>query len=135
MSSRADRIENEAHHFLEEARHRNDFNKEFDAMPLQEQLSVTRAMRRQESNDEKAHPDLPKVAIECFPSGYLKEVDAPRAWYDPRSGAKVVYKQDHDPAPPSNLPGALKSILHGVGEALQLKRKLERKLADELLKQ
>jgi hypothetical protein len=135
MSGSSARIESEAHHFLEEARHRHNFSEEFDAMPVAEQLAITRAMRRQEPLDEKAHPELSKVSIETFPSGNLKEVDVKRAWYDPRSSALPVYKREHDPTPPPSAEGAVRSVLHGFGEALRLKRTLERKVEEQLLKQ
>lgn len=135
MSSSSARIESEAHHFLDEARNRNEFKKEFDSLPLREQLAVTRAMKRQEQSDEKQHPELPKVTIETFQSGYLREVDVQRSWIDPRKSLKEVYKQDHDPAPKSEIPAPVKSILHGLGEVVRLKRTMERKVEDELLKQ
>ncbi len=130
------KIEQEAKHFLAEARHRDPFTDEFNKMPLKEQLAVTRAMVKAERNEEKEHPELPKVTIHTFESGHLKDVQVPRAWIDPRSGPKEVYHRDKDPQPHSDEAKNLgKKLLHGLGEVLRFKRQLGEKVERELLKQ
>jgi len=114
MSFSSDQIGQEATKFLDQAHHRQDIDTEFNKIDLRDQFRITRAMKHMNEDFETAHPDLPKVTIQTFADGQLKEVDvAGRLW-----GTNSCYTRDKDPGVPDPVHQGFKSIINGIKEVL-----------------
>ena len=112
MTLSSDQIGQQATKFLDDAHHRKDIDVEFNHMDLRDQFRTTRAMTHMNDQFEKDHPDLPKVSIQTFPDGQLKELDVQgRLW-----GANSCYTRDKDPGVPDPMPQGVRSILDIIRE-------------------
>jgi hypothetical protein len=113
MSLSSDQVGQDATSFVDRAHHRQDIDVDFNKLDLRDQFRVTRAIKHMNEQFETDHPDLPKVTIETFNDGQLKELDVKgRLW-----GWNSCYSRDKDPGVPNPVNQGFKSIINGIKEA------------------
>ena len=112
MSLSSDQIGQEAHKYLDQAHHRQDIDGDFNKIDLRDQFRITRAMEHLNEQFETDHPDLPKLSIQTFEDGQLKELDVKgRLW-----GWNSCYTREKDPGVPNPASQGIRSILDIIKE-------------------
>jgi len=108
MSLSSDQISHQATKILDEVHNRQDVDADFNKMDLRDQYRVTLAMKHMNAQYEADHPDLPRVHIDTFQDGQLKELDVKgRLW-----GWNSCYSRDTDPGLPGCADGGFKAIVN-----------------------
>jgi|GEM_PF-4161073 len=114
MRLNSEQVGEEATKLIDMAHHRKDIDTELNGLDLRDQFRVTKAMLHMNDNYEAEHPDLPKIKIDTFEDGQLKDLSvAGRLW-----GQNSCYHREKDPGVPNPIKTGINGILNGVKEIL-----------------